>query len=173
MMTTTIIRRETRKRGFFGIIFRILFYAFNIFMLLWVSVLWYGLANLTGQHDIRNPATGAAGLAGTGMIAIMWLLGDAILGALVLMTRGSKIVVEEQIDAKRRQITAPGRSKTTAALFAIFLGGVGIHRFYLGRPVSGMLYLVFCWTLIPAFIGFLEGLILLSISEDDFAQRYA
>ncbi len=36
-----------------------------------------------------------------------------------------------------------------------------------------MLYLVFFWTLITAFIGFLEGLLLLSMSEDDFAQRYA
>jgi TM2 domain-containing membrane protein YozV len=64
------------------------------------------------------------------------------------------------------------RSKVTAALFAIFLGGLGIHKFYLGNPLMGILYIVFCWTFVPAFIGFIEGLIYLSTNDVDFDRKY-
>ncbi len=65
-----------------------------------------------------------------------------------------------------------GRNKLAAALLAFFLGGFGIHRFYLGRPVSGFIYLLFCWTAIPAIIGFIEAILLLMMSEDRFEQKY-
>ena len=45
------------------------------------------------------------------------------------------------------------KSKTTAALLALFLGGLGIHRFYLDESSKGILYLVFCWTFIPSMIA--------------------
>ena len=64
------------------------------------------------------------------------------------------------------------RNKTTAALLAIFLGDLGIHKFYLGRNGEGVLYLLFCWTFIPAIIGFLEGIVLLSMDEKVFNERY-
>ncbi|MBS0368433.1 MAG: NINE protein [Proteobacteria bacterium] len=64
------------------------------------------------------------------------------------------------------------KSKTTAALLALFLGGLGIHRFYLGKGISGVLYIVFCWTLVPAIFGFIEGLNFLLMSEAVFNQRY-
>ena len=64
------------------------------------------------------------------------------------------------------------RSKLAAALLALFLGGLGLHRFYLGRPLSGVVYLVFCWTFVPALIGLVEGLWLLTISERRFAAIY-
>ena len=64
------------------------------------------------------------------------------------------------------------RTKTSAALFAFFLGGLGIHKFYLGQAGLGVLYLVFCWTFIPSLIGFVEGIIFLSMTEAEFAQRY-
>ncbi|WP_334177048.1 NINE protein [Pseudoxanthobacter sp.] len=64
------------------------------------------------------------------------------------------------------------RNKLAAALLAFFLGGFGIHRFYLGRPVSGFFYLLFCWTVIPAILGFIEAILLLMMSEERFAQKY-
>lgn len=39
---------------------------------------------------------------------------------------------------------------TIYVLLALFLGGVGIHHFYLGRTTPGILHLVFCWTFVPA-----------------------
>ena len=59
-----------------------------------------------------------------------------------------------------------------AALFAIFLGGLGIHKFYLGQVAWGILYLVFCWTFIPAIVGLIEGILFLTMTEDEFGQKY-
>jgi len=50
------------------------------------------------------------------------------------------------------------KSKSTAALLAIFLGGFGVHRFYLGQW-WGVAYLLFCWTGISGVIAFVEGLV--------------
>jgi len=64
------------------------------------------------------------------------------------------------------------RNRITAALFAIFLGGLGIHKFYLGYIVGGLIYLLFCWTFIPSIVGFIEGIMYLSMSESDFNNTY-
>ena len=53
------------------------------------------------------------------------------------------------------------RNKTTAAVLAFFLGGVGGHKFYLGQNGMGVLYVLFCWTFIPAFIAWIEFILLL------------
>jgi hypothetical protein len=70
-------------------------------------------------------------------------------------------------------IAAPqGRSKLVAALLAIFLGAFGVHKFYLGKIAQGIIYLIFFWTLIPALIGFIEGLWYLTMSDPEFQSRY-
>lgn len=43
-------------------------------------------------------------------------------------------------------------------LLAIFLGGIGIHKFYENKAAAGVLYLLFCWTFIPLLIAFFEGI---------------
>lgn len=58
------------------------------------------------------------------------------------------------------------------AVSAIFLGGIGIHRFYVGQTGKGLLYLVFCWTFIPAFIGFFEGVFALAKTDAAFGESY-
>lgn len=65
-----------------------------------------------------------------------------------------------------------GKSRVMAALFGILLGGLGIHHFYLGRIGLGILYVVFCWTLVPAIVGFIEGIIYLSMSDGAFSAKY-
>ncbi len=65
-----------------------------------------------------------------------------------------------------------GKSKLAAALFAFFLGGLGIHKFYLGRPGWGILYILFCWTGIPVIAGLIEGVLLLVMSPQDFNRKY-
>ncbi|MCC6347175.1 MAG: NINE protein [Nitrospirales bacterium] len=65
-----------------------------------------------------------------------------------------------------------GKSKLAAALFALFLGGFGIHKFYLGKIGWGIVYLLFCWTFVPSIIGFIEGILLLVMSESDFNKKY-
>lgn len=66
----------------------------------------------------------------------------------------------------------PIKSKTTAGILAILLGGLGAHKFYLGKPLQGLLYLIFIWTCIPAILGLIEGIIYLTKSDYEFAQKY-
>lgn len=48
------------------------------------------------------------------------------------------------------------KSKTTGYLLAIFLGGIGVHLFYYKKYIRGLIYLVFCWTYIPVFLGWID-----------------
>lgn len=66
----------------------------------------------------------------------------------------------------------PVRSKVTAGLLGIFLGVFGIHKFYLGQIWLGILYLAFCWTYIPGFVGFIEGIIYLCTNDEKFQEKY-
>lgn len=70
--------------------------------------------------------------------------------------------------------TAPNnRNKLAAGLLAILLGWIGVHKFYLGQTGQGVIYLLFCWTFIPAIIGFIEGIVYLTMSDQAFAQKYS
>lgn len=78
------------------------------------------------------------------------------------------------------QYTQSTKSKTTAGMLAIFLGGLGIHKFYLGKNGQGIAYLLlfwlFCWTVfVPVLItiiAFIEGIILLTMNDNEFHQKY-
>ena len=48
------------------------------------------------------------------------------------------------------------KDEVVGVLLALFLGGFGIHQFYLRRNGLGVLYLLLSWTGIPALIGFVE-----------------
>lgn len=50
------------------------------------------------------------------------------------------------------------KSKMAAGVLALLLGGLGIHRFYLGQW-RGVLYLLFFWTYIPAIVAVIEALV--------------
>lgn len=65
-----------------------------------------------------------------------------------------------------------GKSRPVAALLAFILGGIGIHKFYLGKTVLGVIYLIFFWTGIPALIAWVEGISYLATSDESWAQRY-
>jgi TM2 domain-containing membrane protein YozV len=64
------------------------------------------------------------------------------------------------------------KNKFFAAALAFFFGWVGVHRFYLRRPVSGVLYLAFFWTFIPFIFSLLEFFELMFMGDDDFKKKY-
>ena len=82
------------------------------------------------------------------------------------------IVVHNTATAGGGLVRTGNRSRTTAAVLAIFFGGFGFHKFYLGAPIMGLLYLFFCWTFLPAIAGFFEGLGYLLTSEQAFDMKY-
>ena len=63
------------------------------------------------------------------------------------------------------------KSRVAAGIFAILLGDLGVHKFYMGKIGMGILYLLFCWTGIPAFVCLIEGIIYLTESDEKFASR--
>lgn len=64
------------------------------------------------------------------------------------------------------------KSRVVAAILAFFLGFIGVHKFYLGQLGWGIIYLLFSWTFIPMFVGWLEGLLYLLSTERAFALKY-
>nr|MDF0368006.1 NINE protein [Nodosilinea sp. TSF1-S3] len=64
------------------------------------------------------------------------------------------------------------RSRRTAVILA-WLGVLapvsGFHKFYLGQPVWGTLYLLLSWTQIPRVACAIEGLLLLTQPAEAFA----
>ncbi len=64
------------------------------------------------------------------------------------------------------------KSRVVAIILAWFLGAIGIHKFYLGRSTAGVMYLLFCWTFIPAFLAIIDFIVLLVMSENEFQLKY-
>ncbi|HUT56916.1 MAG TPA: NINE protein [Phycisphaerae bacterium] len=69
-------------------------------------------------------------------------------------------------------VRSNGKSKVAAGILAIFVGGLGIHKFYLGGWGWGLIYILFVWTFIPAIVAFIEGIILLTMSDESFDKAY-
>ncbi|MEH2215107.1 NINE protein [Nostoc sp.] len=64
------------------------------------------------------------------------------------------------------------KTKSTAIILCFFGGWLGIHKFYLGQNVAGILYLLFFWTCIPSLIAFVEFFILVLMSDTEFNTKY-
>ena len=64
------------------------------------------------------------------------------------------------------------KNKTTTAILALLLGGIGAHYFYLGKTVGGLIFLVFFWTGIPALIAFVQAILMLTMTEAQFYEKY-
>ena len=68
-------------------------------------------------------------------------------------------------------VSENSKSKLAASLLALFFGGLGIHKFYLGNTKAGILYLLFSWTMIPLFIGWIDALVYFFESDNSFQKR--
>ncbi len=64
------------------------------------------------------------------------------------------------------------KSKIVAVILALLIGGLGIHRFYLGQTKKGILYLVFCWTGLPSILALVDGVRYLLLSDEEFSKKY-
>jgi TM2 domain-containing membrane protein YozV len=55
------------------------------------------------------------------------------------------------------QYNNESKNPTTAVLLAVFLGGLGAHKFYMGQIGLGIIYLLFSWTWLPMIIALIEA----------------
>ncbi len=64
------------------------------------------------------------------------------------------------------------RDKNVAGILALFLGWVGVHRFYLGQVGLGILYAVFFWFPLFWLIALIDAIVLFSMNKDVFDVKY-
>lgn len=64
--------------------------------------------------------------------------------------------------------------KLIAGLLGILLGGLGIHKFYLGYTKEGIIQLVVSFVTcgIGSILGLIEGILYLTKTDDEFVSTY-
>jgi TM2 domain-containing membrane protein YozV len=69
---------------------------------------------------------------------------------------------------------AGAEKKIVAGIFGLLLGGLAIHKFYLGYTKEGIIQIVItvCTCGLGGIIGFIEGIIYLTKSDEDFVNTY-
>ena len=67
-----------------------------------------------------------------------------------------------------------GKEKITAGILGIALGGFGAHHFYLGSKTSAIIEIAITVLTcgIGALLGLVEGIMLLTMTDEQFNQRY-
>lgn len=63
------------------------------------------------------------------------------------------------------------KSRITAGVLALFLGGLGIHRFYLGQW-WGVFYLLFWGTGIPSIVSLIESIVFFCSNESNWQRKH-
>lgn len=74
-------------------------------------------------------------------------------------------------DPTSSQKNKNAKSRVTAGLLAIILGGAGVHYFYMGAWGWGLIYLLFFWAYIPAIVALVFGVHYLVISDEEFQAK--
>jgi len=73
------------------------------------------------------------------------------------------------------------KDRLTAGLLGLLLGGLGIHKFYLGEDGLGVLYLLisifgvvlfFIPNIILGIVILIESIVLLTMSDEEFDSKY-
>ena len=80
-------------------------------------------------------------------------------------------------DAERLQFSQEydrkSKSRNAGIWWAIGLGGLGAHKFYMGQTGMGILYVCFVWTSVPLALGIIEGIFFMGKRVDDHNEQVA
>ena len=108
--------------------------------------------------------------------------GRPILGQLLdFETRDEQAVAIHALETPAAALPVQGKSRFVAALLAFLFGVFGVHKFYLGRTGAGLTMLLVSVLLgiliLPlitmSIIAFVECIIYLVSSDEEFETRYA
>jgi len=69
------------------------------------------------------------------------------------------------------ELPVRNKSKMLAGILALLLGGLGVHKFYLGSWGWGLLYFLFVLTYIPLIVSFVEAIRYFTLTENEFNQK--
>jgi hypothetical protein len=120
--------REMRQTGLFGKTMRLLFFAFNVLMAIWLVSYWATISGNDAVTSAERAGSAIGGAIGTVLLLFIWLAGAGILGALTLATRGPKIVVPLEANAP-----PPSRRKGPFVGAAAFIGAFIVVLAVLGK----------------------------------------
>jgi hypothetical protein len=95
----SIVRTEKRERSFAGKLIKFAFIAFNLLMAIWIIGGLHSVSKIQAHTAVEQIGTGIGAAIGITVILVLWALGDLILGILVLVTRGDKVIIEERSPA--------------------------------------------------------------------------
>ncbi|CAM5193531.1 TM2 domain-containing membrane protein YozV OS=Castellaniella defragrans OX=75697 GN=HNR28_000453 PE=4 SV=1 [Castellaniella defragrans] len=73
--------------------------------------------------------------------------------------------------SRKGELGRPATQRRIAILLALFLGWLGVHRFYLGQIGWGLVILVIAWIFLPlaAVIGLIDAIRYLFMDEETFS----
>lgn len=71
-----------------------------------------------------------------------------------IIKREANVIISNSTGGKEMQV-----NKVIYILLALFLGSFGIHKFYAGKNMQGILHLIFCWTGIPHILAIISAVI--------------
>lgn len=105
-------------------------------------------------------------------ISFLVLLAGIVIGLVLLVSKSKKQAEQSESNIARMVNSLPQdkqtifmmqlnnirKNPTTAVILALLLGGLGAHKFYLGKTVMGVIYILFSWTTIPAWIALIEAI---------------
>ena len=63
------------------------------------------------------------------------------------------------------------KSRITAGVLALLLGGLGFHKTYLGAYGTALICLALCWTGVPMLVSLVEGARYLTLTDADFKAK--
>ncbi|MEC4115987.1 TM2 domain-containing protein [Myroides phaeus] len=77
-------------------------------------------------------------------------------------------------NTQRSNVPQQENKKVLAGILGIIFGYLGIHKFYLGYTKEGIIQLIIsvCSCGVLGIIGFIEGIIYLTKSDEEFYQTY-
>lgn len=98
--------------------------------------------------------------------------GNEIIGLIIGETRSDVSVMPPEIGAINVQNR--GKSKTLAAIMALTLGPIGLHKYYLGNWGVGLIFLalVFIFPIVPALVALVEGIRFIAMEDHYFNEKY-